>query len=218
MTICENNISVTKCLIYGTISNASYSILLNSATSTIGNILILQNYLTKGIGSYGTNSIFNVLISNNYIMSNLYNSLGLGTSISGEIRNNILDGGLNVSNFKLSNNIELSGQLYKNNCTFFNNICNGTQFPTGNENKQNVIMTNVFVGVTENSTDGQWQLKQYSPAIGAGNDVTDCGMFGGSTPYVLSGLPSIPAIYQIIMPATGDNINGIDVTIKAKTH
>jgi len=218
MTISESNISVIKCLVYGTSSNASNSILLNSTISSIGNISILGDYLTSGIGSSGSNSIFNVLISNNYIKSNLYSSIGLGTYVSGEIKNNISEGDFGVLNFKLSNNIVKSGSVTLNNNTFYNNIGYGSQFPIGNANQQNVNMNDVFVGSTGNSTDGQWQLKQYSPAIGKGNDGTDCGMFGGSSPYVLSGLPSIPAIYEIIMPATGDNINGIDVTIKAKIH
>jgi len=211
MTISESNISVIKCLLNGTIT-------LNSSLSSIVSIFIFSNYMTTGITSSGSNSISSVLICNNHISNkDCCNSIVFDTNVSGEIKNNILDWNIDVSNFKMSNNI-VSGSVSRNNNTFYNNIGKGTQFPTGNYNQQNVIMTDVFVGATGNSTDGQWQLKEYSPALGAGNDGTDCGMFGGSSPYVLSGLPSIPAIYEITMPATGDNINGIDVTIKAKTH
>ena len=213
MTISESNISVIKCLLNGTIT-------LNSTTSSIGSIFIFCNYMTNGISSSGSNPISSVLICNNHVsFYDLFNDcIGFGTNVSGVITNNVSDGDIGVSNFKLSNNIVRSGTVSLNNNIFYNNIGNGTQFPTENYNQQNVIMTDVFIGTTGNSTDGQWQLKQYSPAIGKGNDNTDCGMFGGSSPYVLSGLPSIPAIYEITMPATGDNINGIDVTIKAKTH
>ncbi|HNY02790.1 MAG TPA: hypothetical protein PKG48_09400, partial [Bacteroidales bacterium] len=93
-----------------------------------------------------------------------------------------------------------------------------TQFPVGNGNQQNINMTDVFLGTNSTSTDGQWQLAVGSPAIGAGNDGSDCGIFGGATPYVLSGLPSIPAIYEINMPSAGTSANGINVTVKAKTH
>ena len=123
-----------------------------------------------------------------------------------------------ISNFTFANNIMVSGSITRNNNVFYNNICNGTQFPIGNGNQQNVIMSGVFVGKTGNSTDCQWHLKEYSPALGAGNDGTDCGMFGGPSPYVLSGLPSIPSIYEITIPTTGDNLNGINVTIKAKVR
>ncbi len=226
ITINENNISVISCYITGTSSNASRSIVLNSTVSTIGNILILGNYLKMGISSSTSSSvskpIFNILISNNYINSNLYSCIGFGEYVSGDIKNNIFNGGsgaLSVYYFKFSNNILVSGTIYNlSSNTYDNNFCSGTQFPLRNGNQQNINMTDVFVGSTGNSTDGQWQLKPYSSAKGAGNDGTDCGMFGGSSPYVLSGLPSIPAIYEIIMPSTGDNINGIDITIKAKTH
>jgi hypothetical protein len=72
------------------------------------------------------------------------------------------------------------------------------------------------VGATGNSTDGQWQLKANSPALGAGENGVDCGMFGGSTPYILSGMPNIPAIYYLNTPMVPSDV--IDVAIKAKSH
>jgi len=211
ITINVSNISITKC--------NTGSILLNSVTASVGDVLLLQNYIKGQLYDNGSNTIFNLIISNNYIFNGFYGTpISFETTTSGTISNNVFEGNLNVSNFTITNNILTSGSLTQNNNVFYKNICNGIQFPIGNGNQQNTIMSGVFVGTTGNSTDGQWQLKEYSPAIGKGNDGTDCGMFGGSSPYVLSGLPSIPAIYEIDMPATGDNINGIDVTIKAKTH
>jgi hypothetical protein len=67
-----------------------------------------------------------------------------------------------------------------------------------------------------NSTDGQWQLKVGSPAIGAGEGGTDIGMFGGEYPYVLSGLPPIPAIYGLDAQSLPSNT--LDVNLKAKSH
>ena len=55
----------------------------------------------------------------------------------------------------------------------------------------NVAMADVFAdyeGSLDFSTDGKWQLKDGSPAIGAGMDGVDCGAFGGITPYILSGI------------------------------
>lgn len=216
--IYDNSISIIKCAI-------SKRLTINYSSNPITNIYIHSNYIINGIQNTGNKSysISNLLITNNYLSGYSIQSvasISLPETANGIIKNNIIDGTLSVYNSILSNNIQISGGIYhsdKNNF-FYNNICNATQFPSGNENQQNVTMTDVFVGSTGNSTDGQWKLKPFSPAIGAGNDGTDCGMFGGSSPYVLSGLPSIPAIYEIIMPATGDNINGIDVTIKVKTH
>ncbi len=56
------------------------------------------------------------------------------------------------------------------------------------------------------STDGYYQLCDGSPAIGAGVGGADCGMFGGATPYKLSGIPAIPTIYNFVAPATGFTI------------
>lgn len=206
ITINVSNVSIIRCY--------TADIGLNSSLTSIGNIILLGNYVNGEIYNVNnnTNPIINVIVSNNFCYVYFHEI------VSGVMNNNIFNSSSTMSNFVVSNNILKAGSFSLNNNTFYNNISYGTQFPIGNGNQQNKIMTDVFVGTTGNSTDGQWKLKEYSPALGAGNDGTDCGMFGGSSPYVLSGLPSIPAIYEITMPTTGDNINGIDVTIKAKTH
>lgn len=214
--IYESNISVISCLLK--------KVNLNYTANSIENVFIHRNYIYRGSlsGTGDYYSISNLLITNNFIQDDGMSSvIYFGENVEGAIKNNTIKGHISFHNMIVSNNIHVSGTYYYNihvNNSFYNNICDKTQFPAGNGNQQNVTMTDVFVGSTGNSTDGQWKLKPFSPAIGAGNDDTDCGMFGGASPYVLSGLPSIPAIYEIIMPATGDNINGIDVTIKVKTH
>jgi hypothetical protein len=75
----------------------------------------------------------------------------------------------------------------------------------------------VFVGLTGHTTDSQYQLKAGSPAIGAGLSGEDCGMFGGNTPYRLSGLPNIPSVYFLGAPTTS-NGNTLPVTISVKTN
>lgn len=98
----------------------------------------------------------------------------------------------------------------------YNNIGDANQFPSGNGNQNNVNMSTVFVGT--GSTDGQWQLKSGSPAIGAGRNGEDIGMFGGPEPYVPSGLPPIPAVYSIEMPGVTAANQTIPVTVKTKSH
>lgn len=217
ITIACSNFSITHCRI---VSNLNIN-----STASVSNILIAQNYITgRIINSTGTAQVTNVLISNNYIYTaGSWDCIALPIGYSGVISNNVLKVGSNtyaigVSNFIVNNNIVLGGNVDLNNNSFYNNICNATQFPAINNNQQNVNMSFVFVGVTGNSTDGQYILAPGSPAIGAGVDGTDCGMFGGLTPYVLSGLPSIPAIYEVIMPASGTTLNGINVNVKAKIH
>jgi hypothetical protein len=221
VTVTVGEINITHCYIRDT------GIYLNCTSSAFGNIFINANYIYANYymdseaihGVSSSNQVYNLVISNNFLSPDASeNSISLGTNYSGVLSNNILKNGFNISNFTVTNNILRSGTVTQNNNVYFNNIGNGTQFPTGNGNQQNINMTDVFIGLTGNSTDGQWQLITGSPAIGAGNDGTDCGMFGGATPYVLSGLPGIPAIYEINMPSAGTSTDGINVTVKAKTH
>ncbi|HNX85882.1 MAG TPA: hypothetical protein PKN12_03045 [Bacteroidales bacterium] len=212
----------------------------------VGNILLKGNYCKNDISLINTTSFSNIYVIKNYIVEDDYSSVGIHVAqgslqinnivicnnyITGSnrcidlpnncnciISNNVLINSMNVYNSIVSNNIQKTGNQTLNNNYYYNNIGSGTQFPSGNGNQQSIDMANVFVGATGNSTDGQWQLKEYSPAIGAGNDGLDCGMFGGTDPYVLSGMPDIPSIYQIIMPTSGNTNTGINVTVKAKSH
>lgn len=194
--------------------------IINSA-STIGNIFITKNFIQGEIQNSSGNTLYNlynVIITNNFVLKSVSFDLNCSGTISNNCFNYDYMTGVSVHNFIIKNNISNHDYSVPLDNIISNNIGSETQFPIGNGNQQNVIMSDVFVSKTGNSTDGQFQLKPYSPALGAGNDGKDCGMFGGESPYVLSGLPSIPAIYEVIMPATGTSNSGINVTIKAKTH
>ena len=116
----------------------------------------------------------------------------------------------------MQNNILREGSLSASNSLVQNNIGNSTQFDTLNSNQQNVDMSTVFVST--GSSDGIWQLAVDSPALGAGLDGVDCGMFGDQNPYVLSGLPPLPAIYFFSAPSTGSSSAGLQVRIKGESH
>jgi len=213
------NIKVGNIMVKG---NHCKYIVINNASS-FSNIFLLKNYIVNenwsGIAisaGGGSSEINNIVISNNYLGGDA--CIVLPSTCMCIISNNVLVNNMDVYNSIIANNIQRVGNQTLHNNYYYNNIGNGTQFPIGNGNQQSIDMVNVFVGLTGHSTDGQWQLKEYSPAIGAGNDGLDCGMFGGTDPYVLSGLPAIPAIYQIMMPTTGNSSSGINVTVKAKTH
>ncbi len=211
--------------IYGQWSTNSTIIFLGNTNNTI----IRNNYIqsTHTSASYGgastircSNSANNVIISNNYIeMNELSNTntrvLFLESTFSGAITNNLIRGRVFISNSSFYNNILREGTFSSSNSTITNNIGNSTQFGTNNGNQSNVNMADVFVGT--GSTDGQWQLKEGSPAIGAGLGGVDCGMFGGANPYILSGIPAIPAIYKFEMEV--DNVEQkIDVEVSVKSR
>lgn len=207
--IYDNNILITRNYVNG------YNNCIYAPSSVVSNIVISQNYITANYNSwtaiyFGTAN--NILITNNYILGGLTS----GTSFSAIVSNNVMSSYLGFYNTTYTNNIMTDGIFYNYNCLATYNLANGTQFGDQNGNQQNVNMADVFVGSTGNSTDGQWHLKPGSPAIGAGENGADCGMYGGTFPYILSGMPNIPAIYYMNAPAIPSN--SINVSIKAKSH
>lgn len=185
------------------------------------NVIISGNYGINLVGYGGSSGA--TLITNVLILNNMLGFVSLNSQYSGVIANNIISNyGCTTYNFTIKNNICTNGSnspVFTGNFnTISNNICaTSLGLPEGNGNQTSVSMTTVFVGATGNSTDGQWQLANGSPAIGAGLSGEDCGMYGGSTPYHLSGLPEIPSIYLLSAPATS-NGNTLPVTISVKTN
>jgi hypothetical protein len=193
--------------VYGN-NNAIYS------QANCSDILILNNYFETYFGyqciSF-TLTHSNILIANNYF--NGY--VSVSANFSGIFANNIFNYPITIYNSTLVNNIALQ-TVSLTNCVSTYNIGNSTQFGNLNGNQQNVAAGALFLGATGNSTDGQWQLKVGSPAIGAGEGGTDIGMYGGEYPYILSGLPPIPAIYSLDAQSLPSNT--LDVNLKAKSH
>lgn len=185
-----------------------------SSQANVSNIQIINNYFNNYFAYTSINfsqTHSNILIANNYF--NGY--VTTGANFSGVFANNIFNYPITIYNSTLVNNIALhTVTLY--NCIKTYNIGNSTQFGTLNGNQQNVTATSLFVGLSGNSTDGQWQLKVGSPAIGAGESGVDCGIFGGSNPYKLSGMPPIPAIYDLNSQSLPGNT--LNVNLKAKSH
>jgi hypothetical protein len=84
-----------------------------------------------------------------------------------------------------------------------------------------VDMNTVFVNFPSlyaPEPDNNWLLNPEGPASGAGENSIDCGMFGGVTPYVLSGMAPIPRIYEADVPISGSAASGLPVTIKVKSQ
>lgn len=179
------------------------------------NVIITQNYIvhTGGAGWGIKGTAANAIIRNNYIKGA---SNAINISSSSFISRNVFEKNVTVNNSDFRNNTMTGGTFSQTNSSVFNNIGNSTQFGTSNGNQESVSMSTVFVGI--GSTDGQWQLAIGSPAIGAASDGGDIGMFGGSGPYILSGIPSIPSIYFFDAPTSGSANIGLPVSIKVKSN
>jgi len=98
------------------------------------------------------------------------------------------------------------------------NMSISDHFGTANNNKANASATALFVGDATESTDGRWQLKAGSPAIAAGEGGADCGAFGGPNPYILSGLPVGPTIYELNVSSYVKPDGKLPMTIKVKSY
>jgi len=187
------------------------------------NIIISGNYFNSN-GIYETITVGsncnNIQINNNYIDSGDETDFCIKSDESSAVTiwNNVLYGKVEIYNSVFYNNILRDGIFSGTNSAadINHNIGDDNQFGTSYGNQQNVLMSTVF-NLT-GSTDGQFQLKTGSPAIAAGLNGEDCGMFGGTTPYILSGLPSIPSIYFFVAPSSASGTEGLQVQIKAKSN
>lgn len=160
-------------------------------------------------------------VTNNIFTSSLnMNSTG---NLNNLIRNNVIRGTINLYSAYFSNNIITGTTFTTVNVTVKNNISNSSNLPVGNGNLNNQADAIVFQGLTGNSTDGQWRLAVSSPAIGAGETISsitpDCGAFGTADPYKLSGIPAIPTIYSLTVPASvPSNATTMPITISTRSN
>ena len=191
----------------------------------VNNILISQNFLINNLITTGNPINTGILGSNNFI-----GTLDFESNTSALLLNNVLTNGANslrAFNTLFANNIQTNPaatfQAASSNNTFNNNISANTIFtPAGTNiganNQTNVLMTNVFTVPPDGNVETSFQLKSPGLGIATAQNGGDCGMFGGTTPYVLSGMPNVPSVYFYNVPATGSNTNPLNISIKAKSR
>lgn len=190
------------------------------------NIVIRQCYVDNLIQiNSGTKSI--------YIQNNIIAGEASIRPVSGEFSNNTLIATetsyvLFAENTQIYNNILINKHLSydalhsssftaSNNNTISRNVIDNATESSWPDNYYNAVDTNVVS--YQGSGDAQYKLKTGSPAIGYGFNGNDCGAFGGSYPYVLSGLPyMIPHIFEATIPGSANKTDGLNVIIKAKVQ
>ncbi|RMH71727.1 MAG: hypothetical protein D6675_06025 [Gemmatimonadetes bacterium] len=193
----------------------------------VSNILILQNYI-RNTSDYGGcaptiwlgNQNSDIIIRNNYIERGLTEGREALISPSGAesitIEHNVFLGSISVYNATFRHNILRDGEFWASNCIVTHNIGNSTQFGSDDGNQSNVDMNTVFINA--GSTDGRWQLAEGSPALDAGENGVDIGMFGGSTPYVLSGITPMPSVYFFDAPPIVGPQTDLNIRVKIKSN
>lgn len=197
------------------------------------NALISQNYFnTNGYPITIYENANNTVIQNNIILSNGNNATIYGSSnaqlVNTVISNNTFNNGFYaVDGATIQNNIFITGTL-SNNCddnNVKNNLFTTTEDAVIGETTGNTLANNIFSAVQANifvvptpSVDNQFQLADDSPAASKGINGENLGAYGGPAPYVLSGLPPVPAIYELNTSGVGNASTGLKVEIKVRSH
>jgi hypothetical protein len=178
----HDGVTVRKCFF----NNSGISLTSGSLTN-----FVCENNIFNS--SFGFLNMPNLTGSTNIVRNNSFKDAVIGSVVSNcYIANNIFGSGANNTFV---------------NCTIKNNLfANNQVLPgTATNNQVSVNMTNVYEGGTTGSQDSRYRLKAGSPALAAGLTVgavvtPDCGAFGATDPYVLSGMPNIPTIYSLTVP------------------
>lgn len=208
-----DNITISRCYVYIGINNPP------AAGAKMTGWVLNKCYVTGiNLGGFVTENwqVTNNIFAADLALNNVANNNNL-------IRNNVFRAGIYLTQAYFSNNIITNAGFTTTNTTVKNNISIGNNLPAGNGNLNGQTDANLFVGASGNSTDGQWKLKAGSPAIGAGETIAtitpDCGAYGTADPYRLSGIPPIPTIYSLTVPATvATAATTMPITISTKSN
>ncbi|MGI4883969.1 MAG: hypothetical protein ACRYFR_03310 [Janthinobacterium lividum] len=211
-SISVNDITIMRCYL-------SYGI---SIVSTITRMLVLQNYISQS-GIYVNSSataFSDVILKNNIIASAFSTPQQMpNPRLFSNVENNIFLGSVTLSANSFINNIIASPTATVSiTATSTGNLfATAGQLPaTGNTQVANPAALFVGLAGAANSTDGQYRLATSTayPTTGA----TQPGIFGGTEPYRLSGIPAIPTIYSLRTDAVGSKQSGLNVTIGARVN
>jgi len=236
VTVNVSTITVERNIFWSQDYSAGYGVsMVGGAAPGISDVFVRGNIIGTMSGS---GVVHNFNIANNIFRGGF--SFSLPNTMDGLLTHNIFNYAapsyyatttITINNSLVTNNIAyvsysppygqgalgFSGAVANNN-TYTNNIGSSTQFPNNGlaniNNQQNVTISSVLV--MTGSDDAYYALKP-SPSPGRGNGTggADIGIFGGSQPYMLSGIPNSPTIYNLNSNVSGTNLN---VTLGTKSN
>lgn len=187
----------------------------------ISNLTINGNYIL--FITYGNLSSFKYQhcdISNNIIIGYIYNidnSTIKNNTFLGHYKDSVLTDGCplySITNSTIVDNILMNQYIGAGNisklvhqCSYVTVVNNVLSVTAANMNT--AYPDNYYVGATlentfiDNITGDRYLLRDDSVAKGKATDGGECGAFGGSHPYVLSGIPTnMPSITEAKIPTT----------------
>ncbi len=198
-----DNITFERCYI---VSDITWNTNATAGQQAVG-IRFNKCFISGGF-SYSTFTFVDLEITN-CIYNTSFNTSS-ATVLSALIRNNLFTNSVTIQNAYFANNIVTNvgvGSFSAINCVVRNNISQFPNvFPAGNGNQSAPGSDVTRIILNTGTADGRFRLSPTSIAIGAGETVggvtPDVGPFGTADPYRLSGIPPIPTIYSLTVPAT----------------
>lgn len=211
LTIKNNYIKNTSGSSYWTIGLGGWYQQNKDITITNNIIIGIVGVQHAGSGTLSSTTFSNILIQNNTIVGAFGTSTSAICTANSVIQDNII---INTSNVTYVMNFDkMTGNIIRKN-VFSLSALNITSYISENH------PDNYYVGATEDNTfaktEKSYGFEEYykplesSAAKNAAYDGSDCGAFGGTTPYVLCGRPQgVPYIYDVEVPAypTDDKLN-----------
>lgn len=202
------------------------------------NILVRRNFFDEDGIEFRSGSVSDITLAENFFAANLTNEITANTIVNLTIRNNYISGLLHLSdaedvitnlvvtnntfnnagtqavkNAEVANNVFYQGGVSDNNNTIHDNI-SAAALPPGTNNTV-VTMGNVY-NLTVGSDDGKWNIISSSPYDEAGSSPR--GMFSGISPYHLSGIPNVPAIYGLQSTLNTSPGGTVNVTLSTRSN
>ncbi len=211
-----SNITIKRCRI---LNDLHFN---GNSSTTLNNIQITQCWINViNTGAPVTNFLE---VSNNYFETGFEIKTNV---LSGSAFQNVIkNGAVNVNSFEFYNNIILGNSIAQGSGTSANIHNNIFDFAlptwlTGSNNY--VVVQSIIFSTASTTNDGMYQVNNSSICVecfqgfpypnGAG---TEIGMYGGSAPYVLSGIPGIPAIYKL--QSIGNGLQGSSAPVIVSTR
>lgn len=187
-------------------------------------IIVTKSFIGGRIITGGNNSsVYDINVSNSYIHENI-SLTSSSTSNYGTITQCVLNNFVNINDgFNFFNNIIVNSTNFSQNNNTIANIYTNLFIPTvpafltGGTNVNEPLLSTVFP-----STGSQDSILNVNPIgicpqcyTGFPGNYT-LGMFGGASPYKLSGIPNIPSIYQLQSPL--DTLQGVIINVNLSTR
>ena len=189
----------------------------------VSSATLRQNFRLAIAAKNGEANISKLKVLNNIVAS----QFRLNATDAQIEHNLILDGPVDISGASLRYNLlypgSNTGVTLANSLAEFNVAAQSASknadrkgFWPGNNNLNDADADSLFVAA--GSFDSQFQLGPKSPAANIANTGLDVGPFGGGRPYILSGMPSVPVIFQVNAPATAERGETINISFNATTE